>query len=80
MNRLLDTEWGFPAAFFGTALLIVVALWAVGDGRGPDAFRGEVRAARTLLVDQRRADPEETAGIQSALRSLDPDAVARARR
>lgn len=79
MGRLLDTEWGFPVAYFGVALLIVVALWAVGDGRGPDDFRSEVKAAKILLVDQRRADPVETASIRSALDSLDPAAVARAR-
>lgn len=71
MSRLLDTEWGFPAVYFGVAILIVVALWAVGDGRGPDDFRSEVKAAKILLA-------ESGPGVDSALRSLDPDAVARA--
>lgn len=72
--RILDTEWGFPVAFFGAVILIVVALWAVGDGRGPHAFREEVHAARILLVDRGEV------GVDSALRTLDPDAVARAER
>lgn len=71
MNRLLDTEWGFPAVFFGVVILIVAALWIEGDGRGPHDFRGEVRAAKILLA-------ESGPGVDSALRSLDPDAVARA--
>lgn len=74
MTRLLDTEWGFPALYFGTAILIVIALLAVGDGRGPGAFRDEVQAARILLVDRGEV------GVDSALRTLDPDAVARAER
>lgn len=68
---VLDTEWGFPAVFFGAVILILVALIAVGDGRGPNAFREEVHAAKILLV-------ESGPGVDSALRSLDPDAVARA--
>lgn len=73
MGRLLDTEWGFPSLYFGTAILICLALWAVGDGRGPGAFRDEVQAAKILLV-------ERGPGVESALRSLDPTAVARAER
>jgi hypothetical protein len=74
MGRLLDTEWGFPALYFGTAILIALALWAVGDGRGPNAFRDEVQAAKILLVDRGEV------GVESTLRTLDPDAVARAER
>ena len=72
-RAVLDTEWGFPAAFFGVVILLCLALWAVGDGRGPNAFREEVQAAKILLV-------ESGPGVDSALRSLDPDAVARAER
>jgi hypothetical protein len=72
VSRLLDTEWGFPALYFGAAILICLALWAVGDGRGPNAFREEVKAAKILLVDRGEL------GVDSALRTLDPDAVARA--
>ncbi|HXR31468.1 MAG TPA: hypothetical protein VN752_10060 [Solirubrobacterales bacterium] len=72
MGRLLDTEWGFPTLYFGAAIVLVIALLAVGDGRGPNAFHEEVQAARILLVDRGEL------GVDSALRSLDPDAVARA--
>jgi len=77
---ILDTEWGFPAVYFGVAVLLVVALLAIGDGRSAGDFRGEVHAAKTLLADVDGAHGEELVGIESALRSLDPDAVAKAER
>jgi len=74
-------EWAYPVGFFAIAILIAIALWAVGDGRGPGTFASEVQGARILLADERHErDPEQIASIQSALDSLDPDAVAQAER
>lgn len=85
MSRPLP-DWIFPVAYFGAVILIVVALWAIGDGRGPGSFRSEVQGARHLIADEQRLrksgqlTDEQKASIQSALDSLDPAAVERAER
>jgi hypothetical protein len=68
-------DFVYPLGFFTIVIVIVALLWAVGDGRGPHDYAGEVRAARYLLSQQQGAE-----GVQSALRSLDPDAVEQAER
>lgn len=65
----------YPIGFFAIVLILIVALWAVGDGRGPHDYASEVRAARYLL-----SQPWDAEGVQSALRSLDPSAVEQAER
>lgn len=66
----------YPLGFFATIIVIVALLLAVGDGRGPNTYIEEVRAARYLLTEERKTqDPEQVEGIESALRSLDPYAV-----
>jgi hypothetical protein len=72
MRRLPD--WLIPVAFFGVAIIIAGALWAVGDGRDAGTWGEEVHAARQLFHQERRW-PEQTDGIEVALRSLDPTAV-----
>jgi len=74
-------DWAYPIGFFAVAILIAIALWAVGDGRGPGTYANEVQAARHLLADERHErDPEQIASIRSALDQLDRDAVEQAER
>lgn len=74
-------DWFYPVAYFGIAILIVVALFAVGDGRTAESYRSEVRAAKELLADQKKTlPPEQEASIESALDSLDPKAIEEAER